>query len=137
MLTSHLVFAGGALLLLLGVFKTLVLLKLQSPDSQVSAATVKSGVVKKMAPATLVRMEAPKIFLCCLGGALAIAFAERLGGDPLGMLLCAGLACYFALEVWAVTTKVDNPRPLFAVDTLFLLAPGVCFLLAAVTSVAI
>jgi hypothetical protein len=136
MITSHLVFAGGAFLVLLGIVKALVLLSFHSPDSKIAAAIVRSGVVKQLAPATLMRFETPNIFLCWWGGALSIAFAEQLGDIPLGVLMCAGLACYFALGLWALTTKQD-PRPLFSFDTLVLLAPGVCFLAATVSAVAI
>jgi hypothetical protein len=122
---------------LLGIVKALVLLSFHSPDSKIAAAIVRSGVVKQLAPATLMRFEAPSIFLCWWGGALSIAFAEQLGGTALGALMCAGLACYFALGVWGLTTKQDNPRPLFSFDTLVLLAPGVCFLAATVSAVAI
>ena len=124
-------------MLLLGVVKTLVLLTFHSPDSRIAAATVKAGVVKEIAPSTLMRIEVPNIFLCCFGGALAIAFAERLAGDPFGVLICAGLACYFALGVWALTTKRDNPRPLLSVDVLVQLAPGACFFASAVSAIAI
>ena len=124
-------------LLLLGAVKTLVLLTFHSPESKIAAATVKAGVVKEIPPSTLMRIEVPGIFLCCFGGALAIVFAERIAGDPLGTLICAGLACYFALGVWALTTKRNDPRPLLSVDVLVQFAPGACFLLAAISAIAI
>jgi hypothetical protein len=136
-LSSHFVFAGGTLLLLLGVFKSLVLSNLGRPGARIQAATIQSGEVKVMKSSTAARMQIPEIFITLLGGCIAVAFADEIGSGLLGATICGGVALYFALEVWVVTTKPVNPRPIFALDTILLIAPAACLIAAAISGVVI
>ena len=65
----------------------------------------------------------PVFFFCVL----TLTFSESLASTRLGAAFCAGVAIYLGLRVLTRTTMLERPRPLFAIDTLLILAAGLCY----------
>jgi hypothetical protein len=128
---SHLVFAGGVLLLLHSAFHIHVVRTARRLGT-LGGTTLKSGVASPITAQTIELHLLPKRFLVIFFGVVAVSFSEALASTSLGVAICAGLAFYLGLEVWALTSKQSNPRPLFALDTLLYLAPALCFAAVAV-----
>jgi hypothetical protein len=118
---SHFAFAGGLLLVLLGIFRLSVLRLLRSGAIKVSATTSETGVTRAHSPEHLAAMNLPKVFLIFCCAAISLIYPAELGGSQLGVAFSACLAGYFALEVWATT------RPFFAIDSLLFLLPAICY----------
>ena len=124
---SHFAFAAGLLLVLLGIFRLNVLRVLRSGAIQVSATTSGVGVPKSHTPRHLAAMNFPKVFLIFCCAAISLVYPAELASSSLGIALCACLAGYLALEVWALTTQGETSRPILAIDSLLFLLPAICY----------
>ena len=122
---SHFAFAAGFLLVLLGLFRLNVLRVLRSGAIQVSATG--AGATRSHSPSHLAAMSVPKVFLIFCCAAISLIYPAELSETQLGVALCACLAGFFSLEMWAITTQGDSPRPVLAIDSLLFLLPAGCY----------